>query len=462
MVSARIGVAGHDADRRQQRLGTRARRPVDGIAGDRRATVGRRRAPGQGDLAVAGVGGQPGRCAGHARWRRGRQRATQEQAAQDGVAAGGPVDRDHDRVTGGHADRGVDPGAVDERVGGQAGGPRTLPVVDRDVLAARAVAVPVERVQVERSAVGGGEVEPEPDLRAVVPGPCPALGPRRGLERPDVAGRGDPAVARGLLDGQRPAGRQADQVGRAGPVGQHVAVRAVVGDPAALDTWCVDGEGLWRWWWSSGRAQEQAAQDGVAAGGPVDRDHDRVTGGHADRGVDPGAVDERVGGQAGGPRTLPVVDRDVLAARAVAVPVERVQVERSAVGGGEVEPEPDLRAVVPGPCPALGPRRGLERPDVAGRGDPAVARGLLDGQRPAGRQADQVGRAGPVGQHVAVRAVVGDPAALDTWGLHRWRRGRRCRLGRGLARAAALADRVARGDLVVVGRPVGERPDRCS
>ena len=245
MVSARIGVASHDADRRQQRLGTRARRPVDGIAGDRRATVGRRRAPGQGDLAVAGVGGQPGRGAGHARWRRGRQRATQEQAAQDGVAAGGPVDRDHDRVTGGHADRGVDPGAVDERVGGQAGGPRTLPVVDRDVLAARAVAVPVERVQVERSAVGGGEVEPEPDLRAVVPGPCPALGPRRGLERPDVAGRGDPAVARGLLDGQRPAGRQADQVGRAGPVGQHVAVRAVVGDPAALDVHSgLDGDGV--------------------------------------------------------------------------------------------------------------------------------------------------------------------------------------------------------------------------
>ncbi len=176
----------------------------------------------------------------------------------------------------------------------------------------------------------GAERQPEPDLGPVRPGLGPALGPARGLERADVGGRVGPAVAGGLLGVEGHPGGQADQVAGPRPVGHDVAVETEVGAPVALDTRVVDRRrGKRRWKRRKRSAEEQPGQDDVAAGGPVDGDHDRAPGPDVDRRVDPGAGDERVRGEPGGLETVPVVDADVLAARTVRIPVEGIEMERA-------------------------------------------------------------------------------------------------------------------------------------
>ena len=98
-------------------------------------------------------------------------------------------------------------------------------------------------------------------------------------------------------------------------------------------------------------------------------------------------------------------------------PVDRVQVERAGVGGGEGEPQPDLGGVVPGAGPALALVRALERAHVGRRRRPGGAGpgALLEGVADARGQDREVGARGlvPGGEHVAVGAVVADPVALD-------------------------------------------------
>ena len=221
----------------------------------------------------------------------------------------------------------------------------------------------------------------------------------------------------------------------------------VVADPRALDARAVHGQARRRWRRGTGAAEEQPGQDGAVAGGPVDGDDDRATRGDADRGVDPGALDER-GGQVGDPRAAPVVDRDVLVAvAAVGVPVDGVQVERPAVGVRERQADLHLVGAVERLRPALGPGRVGQGPDIGRRRDPRRAGTRDERVGHPGRQVRQIGVvAVPVGQDVAVVAVRADPAALDAGGgLDRDRRVR------------GLADRVRRGRLERVRRPLDPR-----
>src|SRR5437868_6471673 len=93
-----------------------------------------------------------------------RRRSAEEEAGEDGVGAGGAVDRDGEGAAAGDADRDMDPGALTE-VTAQCGGPRSTAVVDRDALPAGG-RVPVDGVEVKCPAVGAGEAEMQPELAA--------------------------------------------------------------------------------------------------------------------------------------------------------------------------------------------------------------------------------------------------------------------------------------------------------
>ena len=156
---------------------------------------------------------------------------------------------------------------------------------------------------------------------------------------------------------------------------------------------------------STGVPEEDSAEHGVDGPGVIHLDRDRPTGRDGDREGQPGALVE-VPAQVGGSST----DRDGLPPPPRA-PVQRVQVQVAAVGGGEGQDGPNLVRVVVGGRPPVGLIGALQDARIGAAGAPDIPGSLAQAQR-GSRQRRQVRAPRIASQRVAARPALTHPAAL--------------------------------------------------